>query len=513
MRRSRRTAGNARATGLTAALAALAGGVVALAWLMSPPGLAAAAPIPPGMPMPRIVGGDAVQDFSKYSFTVALVIAGTRLCGATLVANNVLLTAAHCVCNETPTQCYNSGMPSITAYVGNKDYTQGVPIAASDWKVHPNWDRDTLVNDMAALRLSENAVAASGGAAQPTAFSRDGDVPPSGQVVTALGWGRTCDTCPTVTELRKVDLDVISNPSCAVEWQRVIQPSQVCLQTPNKDQCNGDSGGPVVNATKALVAMTSWGSSTCSGKPSVNTRIGSFTPFIDDAVNEWRMTPTPTPGGGGGGGGIACFSAQSMVEVERTASGEAERVTMRDLRLGDRVRVDGRGAFSEVIAWLHRDEHARADFIALHYTGAGNRTRRLLVTPHHLLMRHDGNGGAQYASAAEFIDAGGARPQPVTSKRVRRLPGVYAPLTRAGTIVVDGVRASCYAHVPSHALAHAAMAPLRWMRWMRPPAANAGDAAASRCCSGVDNGQSQQHGYVAALQAAYFALPHRSALQ
>jgi hypothetical protein len=47
------------------------------------------------------------------------------------------------------------------------------------------------------------------------------------------------------------------------------------------------------------------------------------------------------------------------------------------------------------------------------------------------------------------------------------LTGVYAPLTAAGNIVVDGILASCYALVDSQSVAHAAFAPIRWWQGMR----------------------------------------------
>ena len=40
-------------------------------------------------------------------------------------------------------------------------------------------------------------------------------------------------------------------------------------------------------------------------------------------------------------------------------------------------------------------------------------------------------------------------------------PGLFAPLTNAGNIVVDGVLASCYADF-DHDLAHIVMTPMRW---------------------------------------------------
>jgi hypothetical protein len=44
--------------------------------------------------------------------------------------------------------------------------------------------------------------------------------------------------------------------------------------------------------------------------------------------------------------------------------------------------------------------------------------------------------------------------------------GYMAPLTDEGTLIVDGVAASCYATINSHRVAHSALAPMRWWyRW------------------------------------------------
>ena len=43
--------------------------------------------------------------------------------------------------------------------------------------------------------------------------------------------------------------------------------------------------------------------------------------------------------------------------------------------------------------------------------------------------------------------------------------GTYTPITMKGTIMVDGILASCYATV-DHDLAHLGMTPLRMFHWM-----------------------------------------------
>lgn len=49
----------------------------------------------------------------------------------------------------------------------------------------------------------------------------------------------------------------------------------------------------------------------------------------------------------------------------------------------------------------------------------------------------------------------------VSAQSVVMDAGVFAPLTSSGTIVVDGIVASCYGSFYSHSLVHSAMAPLR----------------------------------------------------
>lgn len=96
---------------------------------------------------------------------------------------------------------------------------------------------------------------------------------------------------------------------------------------------------------------------------------------------------------------------------------------------------------------------------------------RITTTPSHLLLLAAADGWRE--SFAINIKVGDVlltrgqgsvmRPSRVVNTRMVSKRGVYAPLTRTGTIIVDDALASCYALVRSHALAHAAMAPLRWM--------------------------------------------------
>ncbi|KAM3585408.1 uncharacterized protein V6R79_017098 [Siganus canaliculatus] len=176
-----------------------------------------------------------------------------------------------------------------------------------------------------------------------------------------------------------------------------------------------------------------------------------------------------------------CFPAEASVTLE----GGAHKAVS-DLRPGERVLAsaggDGSGelVYSEVLAFLDRDPVTRKLFYTLQ-TAAG---ARLSLTAAHLVFVSEGNcseGAVPAPGALRTVFASDARPgqcvlvaegaagrshgegrlSRISRVTVREGRGAFAPLTRRGTLVVDGVVASCYAVVEQHSLAHRAFAPLR----------------------------------------------------
>lgn len=181
-----------------------------------------------------------------------------------------------------------------------------------------------------------------------------------------------------------------------------------------------------------------------------------------------------------------CFPGEALVTLE---SGGQKSIG--DLRPGERVLAsagsDGSGelVYSEVLAFLDRDPVTWKLFYTLH-TEAG---ARLSLTAAHLVFVSEGNcseGAAPARGALRTVYASDARPgqcvlvsegeagqrhgegrlSRITRVTVRGSRGAFAPLTQQGTLVVDGVVASCYAVLEQHSLAHWAFSPLRLLhRW------------------------------------------------
>jgi len=195
-----------------------------------------------------------------------------------------------------------------------------------------------------------------------------------------------------------------------------------------------------------------------------------------------------------------CFSADSVVIAD-----DDKPKKMSNVVIGDRLLTldvtTGKLTYGDVIAFLHRDADVTVDNFVSIETASGH---RLTVTSNHVLFasssaktdagdEHQGiftsddvtatfagrltNSSRVYSTD---IDVQKAAEQPeiavsriatqnasarsdkvVNVVRMERLKGVYAPLTSTGTLVVNGVVASCYASFASHQVAHMVMAPLR----------------------------------------------------
>ncbi|XP_063308741.1 sonic hedgehog protein [Pelobates fuscus] len=168
-----------------------------------------------------------------------------------------------------------------------------------------------------------------------------------------------------------------------------------------------------------------------------------------------------------------CFPALATVSLEGGGTKSVE-----DLEPGDRVlTADGQGrlVYSNFLMFIDRQESVKKVFYVIE-TSQPRASIRL--TAAHLLFvaQTQGNGNrfmkSVFASDVQPGDLvyvvnqkqGIASLEEVEVSNVHLAEdfGAYAPMTDEGTLVVDGVLASCYAVIEEHNWAHMAFAPLRF---------------------------------------------------
>ncbi|KAK8405836.1 hypothetical protein O3P69_001957 [Scylla paramamosain] len=137
-------------------------------------------------------------------------------------------------------------------------------------------------------------------------------------------------------------------------------------------------------------------------------------------------------------------------------------VPLEVVRAGDLVQVmreDGSLAFSPVLMFLHRDPRVSRSFLRL-TTASG--TTLTLTSSHLIFLLEGGLAPSATPTVEDALQHGGV----VLAGRLESgdfllVAGEGGVRLEKGTVVVDGVVASCYAVIDSQAIAHWAFLPVR----------------------------------------------------
>nr|XP_053633269.1 protein masquerade-like isoform X1 [Cherax quadricarinatus] len=236
----------------------------------------------------RITYGQ-VAGLHEFPWLVAMTINGRFHCGASLIGDYWILTAAHCV------NSYTSNPSAISLSLGDWDLStenDGPSVSAKISKitVHPSYSRSTLQNDLAVAKLSSKINYSED--IKPICLpSNNNDL--EGMQAVVSGWGRNEDG-KLQSQLHHLHANIVSNKVCDERWNAKGSPtgfivsSMMCMDSTNGDSCNGDSGGPSIMEEPAgsgiyvQVGLVSFGSGSCTDEklPGVYTRVGHYVDWI-----------------------------------------------------------------------------------------------------------------------------------------------------------------------------------------------------------------------------------------
>ncbi len=224
------------------------------------------------------------------------------LCTGTVVASNVILTAAHCA-EDVETGVLNEPA-NYRIVTGNIDW-ESAPrqvSAVSRIIVYPGFAPGVLDRDAALLVLATPTIA-------PVISLWATGTVNAGTAALIAGWGQTYFERETLTERLRWANTVVQGPEwCALHAPPFYEHDELCAINPpsySTGVCHGDSGGPLLASSPSgliEIGITSHGYAECStAEPSVFTR----TDLIHTWVHEWSEavkpppptppTPTPTP--------------------------------------------------------------------------------------------------------------------------------------------------------------------------------------------------------------------------
>ncbi|KAK4882899.1 hypothetical protein RN001_006218 [Aquatica leii] len=233
----------------------------------------------------RIVGGRPTG-VNTYPWIARIVYDGLFHCGGSLISEDYVLTAAHCVRRLKRSK--------IRVILGDHDQTTTTDAPAKMRAVsaiikNRNFDADSYNHDIALLKLRK-----------PVIYSKNikpicvPTVPedPAGKVGTVIGWGRTMEGGMLPSIVQEVQVPILTLQQCRAMKYRAsrITTYMLCAGKGSMDSCQGDSGGPLVvqvGEKYEIVGIVSWGVGCARpGYPGVYTRVGKYINWIRSNVED-----------------------------------------------------------------------------------------------------------------------------------------------------------------------------------------------------------------------------------
>ena len=226
-------------------------------------------------PRPRIIGGTVTPE-SRYPYAASLLETSTLspVCGGTLVAPDVVLTAGHCSGYFDSVQV---GRHDVTAHLGptligpgfGQVSAPGDHLVVESHVSHPDYG-NVIMNDFGLAKLY-------GRTDVPYVRVNNRRNVPRGEAdLVVMGWGVTVegDSETASPRLREATVTSMSNEKCdgsggvyqgdRVSYEGYIGDNMLCAWGEDRDACQGDSGGPLIYTGSTAgedvqVGVVSWG--------------------------------------------------------------------------------------------------------------------------------------------------------------------------------------------------------------------------------------------------------------
>ncbi|XP_055599605.1 uncharacterized protein LOC129748866 [Uranotaenia lowii] len=219
-------------------------------------------------------------------------------CGGTLIWDNFVMTAAHCVVDS------NNQKPQVVRFGDLNLYTTDGDETAQQIEIaeiirHPLHRYASHYHDIALLRLKESVQI--NPSVCPACLWTSDEV--RFTKLEATGWGSTGFGENVSPILLKMTLSPVTESECRDVYgnnthrklKSGIQGHQICAWDEKADTCEGDSGGPLqvklmhgMRVTPFVVGVTSFGFPCGRSTPGVYTRVSTYFDWIKQTMVERR---------------------------------------------------------------------------------------------------------------------------------------------------------------------------------------------------------------------------------
>lgn len=259
---------------------------------------------------PDIIGGQ-VAEIGEYPWQAYLETSKSKderyMCGGSLITAKWVLTAAHCVYDDSTGQLLNVDVVVLGAHnLALRNETGRQYFDSSHVIMHPDFNVIELDNDLALIELDHAATLTAYVSPIGLATSPNEDwMLEAGVAATVTGWGETETSNPS-NVLLEVTVDVVDNQTCQDAYASAgyrVSDNMVCagFKEGGKDTCRGDSGGPLIVpdglGNWKQIGIVSWGNYPCAQADyyGVYTRVPNYIAWITQQTGGSDPTPTAPP--------------------------------------------------------------------------------------------------------------------------------------------------------------------------------------------------------------------------
>ena len=238
-----------------------------------------------------IVGGEDC-DISEFPWQASISISSENgwyySCGASVINEYWILTAAHCV--EEGSQVASAEDVTITVGSTFSSGSGGDDYEAEEVISHSSYGNNG--NDIALVRTKEKIQFSD--YVQPIALMCSNQVASGAQdvdiVATITGWGNTSQGGEGSSILQYIEVPIVDYDDPNLFWGlNVNENTEIIagLVEGGMDSCQGDSGGPMAvrnseDTEWLLAGITSWGLGCAqSGRPGVYTKVSNYINWIN----------------------------------------------------------------------------------------------------------------------------------------------------------------------------------------------------------------------------------------
>lgn len=232
----------------------------------------------------RIIGGREATP-GRWPWQVAILNRFKEaFCGGTLIGARWVLTAAHCLRKRLNVRI---GEYDLVEHDGTE-----MDFQVEEVFVHPDYDPETVDNDVALLRLPE-AIKLGHQGIRLACLPQPGQSLPITQKCTIIGWGKERSSHVFGTEvLHEAEVPIVKTSACREVYEDYfITDNMFCAgyRKGRIDSCAGDSGGPLlcsVGDRWTIFGITSFGEG-CGkrGKFGIYTKVPNYVSWIQRVID------------------------------------------------------------------------------------------------------------------------------------------------------------------------------------------------------------------------------------